>query len=173
VGPARPDRRGADKPINPYGFNFRYHGATYFCDTVLKGSDKWNERTHMYTNYLKPDGTTVTAAEQVMASLGQDIYGIGYGRLGNQTAQTKGLAVAPDETHYVSLTIENVQNRTDPLVTTEYWYANRRPGQPLDPKVREFLRYTLSRQGQEEVERDGKFLPLTAEAAAAGLKRLD
>jgi len=31
--------------------------------------------------------------------------------------------------------------------------------------VREFLRYVLSRQGQEAVERDGKYLPLTADVA--------
>jgi phosphate transport system substrate-binding protein len=35
------------------------------------------------------------------------------------------------------------------------------------------LRYVLSREGQQEVMRDGKFLPLTAAAAREFLKRLD
>jgi phosphate transport system substrate-binding protein len=33
----------ADKPINVYGLNLRYHQASEISDTVLKGSDKWNE----------------------------------------------------------------------------------------------------------------------------------
>ena len=43
----------------------------------------------------------------------------------------------------------------------------------LDPKVREYLRFIVSREGQEAVMRDGKYLPLTAEAARAQLKKLE
>ncbi len=38
--------------------------------------------------------------------------------------------------------------------------------------VREFLRYVLSQEGQLEVERDGKYLPLTAEDARDQLAKL-
>ncbi len=44
---------------------------------------------------------------------------------------------------------------------------------PVDPKVKEFLRYILSREGQEAVVRDGRYLPLTKEAVAEQLKKLD
>ena len=42
----------------------------------------------------------------------------------------------------------------------------------MDPKVREFIRFVLSREGQELVQRDGKYLPLTAEAVRVELKKL-
>jgi phosphate transport system substrate-binding protein len=43
----------------------------------------------------------------------------------------------------------------------------------VDPKLKEFLRFILSRQGQEAIVRDGKYLPLTPEAAAAELRKLE
>ena len=62
-----------------------------------------------------------------------------------------------------------MQSKIDPLLLAKRdlncmvpVYINRKPGAPLDPKVREFLSYILSREGQEAVERDGKMLPLTA-----------
>jgi phosphate transport system substrate-binding protein len=39
--------------------------------------------------------------------------------------------------------------------------------------VKEFLRYVLSREGQETVARDEGYLPLTAEEVQAQLKKLD
>jgi phosphate transport system substrate-binding protein len=54
-----------------------------------------------------------------------------------------------------------------------YAYADRVPGKPMDPTVLEFLRFILSREGQAEVMRDGKYLPLTAEVAKAQLKKLE
>jgi phosphate transport system substrate-binding protein len=43
---------------------------------------------------------------------------------------------------------------------------------PVDPKVREFLRYLLSREGQQDIVNDGGYLPLNADAIAAELKKL-
>ena len=54
-----------------------------------------------------------------------------------------------------------------------YFYLDRVPGKPVDPKLKEFLRFLLSKQGQEAIMKDGKYLPLTPEAAAAELKKLD
>ena len=43
----------------------------------------------------------------------------------------------------------------------------------LDPKVREYLRFIVSREGQECIQRDGKYLPLTAEVSRAQLGILE
>ena len=43
----------------------------------------------------------------------------------------------------------------------------------MDAKTREFIRFVLSREAQELVQRDGKYLPLTAEAAREELRKLD
>ena len=54
-----------------------------------------------------------------------------------------------------------------------YFYINREPGKPVDPKVKEFLRFLLSRQGQEAVVRDGKLLPLPAATVREQLQKLE
>jgi phosphate transport system substrate-binding protein len=73
----------------------------------------------------------------------------------------------------VELTIDNVQNRTYPLADEVYIYLNREPGHPVDPKLKEYLRYILSREGQEAIMRDGKYLPLTADQVREQLRKLD
>jgi phosphate transport system substrate-binding protein len=53
-------------------------------------------------------------------------------------------------------------------------FCNRPPGKAVDPKLREFLRYVLSRQGQQAVLREGGgYLPLLAPAAARELEKLN
>jgi phosphate transport system substrate-binding protein len=69
--------------------------------------------------------------------------------------------------------LDNVQSRAYPLFDRIFAYADRTPGQPFDPKVYEFLRFVLSREGQTEVMRDGKYLPLTAQVAKAQLEKLE
>ena len=44
---------------------------------------------------------------------------------------------------------------------------------PMDPKVREFLRYVLSREGQAIVEKGGFCSPLTAAALQENLAKLE
>ena len=164
----------ADKPIHVYGLNLRYGQAIGFSDHVLKGSDKWNESLIMYANYARPDGTLAIGANQLIQDLARDPYGIAYSGIQNLLPQVKCLPLgAKAGGPFVSLTIENVQSRKYPFVSQEFWDVNRPPGKKVDPAVREYLRYALSREGQEQVARDGKFLPLTAAAAARALKRLD
>lgn len=73
----------------------------------------------------------------------------------------------------VPLTPDTVANRTYPLIRDGYFYINRAPGQKLDPKVREFMRFVLSREGQEIIARVGYYYPLTPEHLAEQLKKLD
>ena len=164
----------AGKPIHVYGLNLRYHQQIQIEMRVFHGGDKWNEDLREYANYAKADGSIGIAANELMKDLSRDRYGIAYSGVQNLTAQTKVLALAPAPGGpYVPLTIENVQNRTYPLIGEEYWYLNREPGRPIDPKLREYLRYTLSREGQEAVVRDGKFLPLTPAVVAEQLRKLE
>jgi phosphate transport system substrate-binding protein len=112
--------------------------------------------------------------------LANDRYGIGIvaaptTNLGS-TSQP-ALKVLPlaesDAGPYVPYTLETVHDRTYLLYDRIYAYADHVPGKPMDPKVLEFLRFVLSREGQAEVMRDGKYLPLTAEVVAAQLKKLE
>jgi phosphate transport system substrate-binding protein len=72
----------------------------------------------------------------------------------------------------VEHTLENVQSRAYPLYNEQYFYVNVKPGTQMDPKVKEFLRYVLSQEGQADIIRDGKYLPLTAAVVREQLKKL-
>ena len=58
-------------------------------------------------------------------------------------------------------------------ITAEFAESWALPGRPLDPKVREFMRYVLSREGQDAVQRDAKYLPLPAHVVREQLRKLD
>jgi phosphate transport system substrate-binding protein len=163
----------ADKPIHVHGFSVRYNTASDFSDKILKGSDKWNEKLQAYGNIVNPDGSRYVEADQITDHVGRDRYAIGYNRFRGDKPHVKRIAVAPGGTHdCVAHTLENVQNRTYPLFTEQYFYTSVKPGTQMDPKVKEFLRYVLSQEGQAEVMRDGKYLPLTAEVVREQLKKL-
>ena len=61
----------------------------------------------------------------------------------------------------------------NPLVRDAYVYLNRAPGRPLDPNVKEFMRFILSREGQEMIAKEGTYLPLSAKMSRAELQKLD
>jgi phosphate transport system substrate-binding protein len=163
----------ANKPIHVYGVNLRYHQALRFEDQVMHGSAKWNPELLEYANYGKPDGTLAIGASMMVEDLAKDPYGICYSEINFTVDGTKTVALAPGDTkNYVPMTRENVQNRSYPLYDTVYLYANGSPEKPMDPKVKEFLRFVLSREGQEAIVKDGKYLPLTKEALDEQLKKL-
>lgn len=163
----------ADKPIHVYGFNMRYSTATEFSDRFLRASDKWNENLHGYAHIVEPNGKRYIEADQITDALARDPYGIAYNRFRGDRPAVRILPVAAEEGGpYVAHTLENTQNRTYPLFSEAYFYASVKPGTALNPLVKEFLRYVLSQEGQAEVERDGKYLPLTADVVRAQLKKL-
>jgi phosphate transport system substrate-binding protein len=51
--------------------------------------------------------------------------------------------------------------------------VNRDPKKPLDPKLREYLRFILSQEGQAQIVRDGKYLPLTRQVIEEERRKLD
>jgi phosphate transport system substrate-binding protein len=164
-----------DKPINVYGRPLKYHQQLHIERLIFKGGDKWNEKLREYAHDESTTGEQKVSTQSLLEDLSKDKYGIAYSNLG-YPAQTKVkyLAVAEKEAGpYVEMTIETIQNRTYPLFAEEYLYINRKPGQPVDPKVKEFLHYVLSQEGQQEVMRDGKFLPLTAAVVREQRKKLE
>jgi phosphate transport system substrate-binding protein len=165
-----------DKPINVYSVTLAgdYHYPRIFEQIVFRGGHKWTESIREYHSVLDSNGSWVSHSEQITADLSKDPYGIAVSWIRYLNPQTKALAIAAKEGGpYAEMTIENVQNRTYPLILREYWYFYRKAGDPVDPKVKEFLRYVLSREGQQAVvTQDGKFLPLTAAVVHEQLRKL-
>ena len=78
----------------------------------------------------------------------------------------KPLAITPaGGSTPIQLGKSTVADRTYPLSRSVYIYIDRTPGEPVDPRVKEFLTYVLSREGQEAVARSGAYLPLTPQLA--------
>jgi len=74
---------------------------------------------------------------------------------------------------HVPRTLETVRDRSYPLFNSIFFYFNKPPGASADPKVEEFLRFVLSREGQEQVQREGRYLPLKSEVVYAQLAKLE
>jgi phosphate transport system substrate-binding protein len=73
---------------------------------------------------------------------------------------------------YVQRSLETVRERSYPMYNQYYFYYNRAPGKSIDPKVEEFLRFILSQEGQEQVQREGRYLPLTGKVVQEQLKKM-
>jgi phosphate transport system substrate-binding protein len=173
----------ADQDITPYGLNQRYHQAVEISDAILQGSDKWNERLRIYANFVAPvaEGKSSMGFGRLQRGLNDDLikdrYGIAYVAQpvgANLPKELKVLELAKTPAGpYYAYTMENLRSRKYPLVDEIYAYADAATGPVLDPQVREYLRFIVSREGQEAVMRDGKYLPLTAEVCRAQLKKLE
>jgi phosphate transport system substrate-binding protein len=78
---------------------------------------------------------------------------------------------AVGSTRYFEPTADNVYAGTYPLARYLYIYVNKAPGQPLDPLIKEFLTYVLTKEGQEVVIKDG-YVPLASEIVDVELEKL-
>lgn len=170
----------ADKPINVHAYNLNFHFPRDFADKVFGGGYKWNEALTEYSNQTQDGaagnfGRLLTAVEQMMDVLGTDIYGITYtSMLYKDKPGVKTVPLARDEQGpFVLPTLESVQSRAYPLSREVYYYTNRPVGGKVDPLVAEYIRFVLSRQGQELVQKDGKYLPLIPEVAERQIRKLD
>jgi phosphate transport system substrate-binding protein len=174
----------ADKPIHVFGYPTGNNIAAFFEFKVLQAPQsggptlpngaRWNCELKEYSNtYDKNDKPVMSSDAFMMQDLGKDKYAIAYSGIHEKTERVKALALAAkDGAPYIPFTLENVANRSYPLGRSMYLYLNRAPGKPLDLKLAEFVRFILSRQGQESVAKQNVFLPLTAAAVGEQLKKL-
>ena len=165
----------AEKPIHTYGFSVRYSAAIGFANIVLAGSDKWADSYMGYGNYRDKNGKVVLEGQQIVDAVGKDPYAIGFALWQDSYAsESRMIAVsAGDSTDYIQPGWDTLFDCSYPLANHFYWYLNHKPGAKWDPKVREFLRFVLSQEGQEILMRDGKYLPLNADLAREQWKKLD
>jgi phosphate transport system substrate-binding protein len=98
----------------------------------------------------------------------QDRYAIGYSGSAYVDAAVKILALSEhSRAPYYPPSYENVARAAYPLSRLIYLNVNRAPGRPLNPVLAEFLRFVLSREGQQIVRDQAIYLPLRASQAVA------
>ncbi|MBV8833077.1 MAG: substrate-binding domain-containing protein [Acidobacteriaceae bacterium] len=163
----------ADKPIHVYGFEISRGFGFYMEQTVFHGSSKWNPDMVEIGDQHLPTGKLLDAGKRILDALANDPLGIAYSSALYANDKVKPIALAiRDSGPYVEPTLETVQNRSYPLTRVIPMFLNRKPGRPVDPKVKEFLRYILSQQGQDAVAQDRGYLPLTPEVVRTQLQKL-
>jgi PBP superfamily domain len=168
----------ANREIQTFGYSAPGF-AIYFERNWFHWSKKWNPNLSEYVEDKEatPDaaGAAVTS-EHALELLSKNKYAIGLAALMNVNnyPDLKVLSISPHKGEpAVPMTPGNVSNRTYPLIRDAYFYVNKEPGQPLDPRAREFMRFVLSREGQEIIARMGYYYPLDADHLREQLKKLD
>lgn len=150
----------ADKPISLYGRNSASGTYGYFKEHALAKGD--------YKDTVKEQ----PGSSSVVQGVASDKYAIGYSGIGYITADVRALAIAADaKTAPIAADAAHAYSGEYPLARMLYVYVNVKPGTPLEPLRREFLRFVLSRQGQELVVKDG-YYPVTARIAENALKSI-
>lgn len=98
----------------------------------------------------------------VVQSVSTSLNGIGYSGIGYKTSSVRALPLAKKPGQkFVEASPENSLNGSYPLARSLLVYVNKKPGQPLAPLEREFLKMVMSKVGQEVVVKDG-YIPLPA-----------
>jgi phosphate transport system substrate-binding protein len=180
----------ADRQIQTYGY-VAPGFATNFERLVMHWSVKWNPNFKEYVEAKEATadaGGSSVVSQRMYEALEKDKYGIGWGALmhvngtcvnpdGSKCPGYGGLKVlalskTPDGPA-IALTADNVKNRGYPLIRDAYIYVNKAPGRPMDPKVREFIRFVLSREGQQVIQKAGIYSPLPAAYIREQLDKLD
>lgn len=138
----------ASRPISLYGRNSASGTYGFFKEHTLKNGD--------YKDSVKEQPGSASVVQGVT----EDRYGIGYSGIGYRTSGVKVVSLA-ETTAFSDGSYADVVAGKYPLNRFLFIYINRAPGKPLDPLVKEFIKFVLSKEGQEVVVKDG-YLPLTA-----------
>ena len=163
-----------NQPINPYGYDAETNTGLFFKRVVFNGSDKWSCDLKEFSDQKKPDGGVSDASDQILQALAHDRYGIAYANPQYANPRVRAIAIAStDAALAYETTTTNLIERKYPLGRATSIYINREPGKPIDSKVKEFLLYILSQDGQQDVAREGDFLPLSKETVADQRRKLE
>ena len=158
----------ATRPVHLYGLRSPNGIEWYFKIRVMKMGE--------YREGIQfTKGRGFTHAFNVAAEdMAQHPGGLTYALLANVTPNTRVVPLSEEPGgRCVAPTVQSVYDHSYPLSRYVYIYVNRAPGQPLKPKVKEFMRAVLSRGGQEQVAADGVYLPLQPAVVREELARLN
>jgi len=136
----------AERPISLFGRNPASGTYGFFKEHTLKNGD--------YKDTVK----TQPGSAAVVQGVTEDRFAIGYSGIGYITPGVRAVPLAEKEgAKFIEANAENAYSGDYPLARFLYIYFNKDPNKPLDPAVREFLKYVLSKDGQLITIKDGYF----------------
>ncbi|MGD0334335.1 MAG: phosphate ABC transporter substrate-binding protein PstS family protein [Xanthobacteraceae bacterium] len=150
----------AGRPIALYSRNTLSGTYEYFRETALYGGD------------YKPGIKLLPGSEAVIQNVADDKFAIGYSGIGYKT---DGVRTVPLASYYGGTCYDAAAEPTlsgkYPIARYLYVYVNKKPAQALDPLRAEFIKYILSKDGQEQTEKGG-FYSITNEIREQELTKL-
>lgn len=141
----------ASRPLSKYGRNSASGTYGFFKEVALKNGD--------YAADVKEQ----PGSASVVQGVEKELNGVGYSGIGYKTSGVRVVPIA-DKAGAVELTQKTVEKFQYPISRYLYVYINA-PPTGVEPLTKEFIRFVLSREGQEVVKKDGYF-PLPRAAAA-------
>lgn len=157
-----------DRDIALYGRNSASGTYGFFKEHALNKGD--------FSDYVKEQ----PGSSAVVSAVSSDPYAMGYSGVGYMTSGVKALALSPknaaegqkiDQIAFAP-SYENCLSGKYPLSRFLNIVVNKAPGKPLDPLTKEFIKFVLSKEGQQIVVKDG-YYPLPAKVTEKILKKLD
>lgn len=149
-----------DLAISLYGRNSASGTYGFFKDNALRGGD------------FKSSVKEQPGSSAVVQGIGSDLAGIGYSGIGYRTSDVRAIPLGESMDALADCTPENCFDGSYPLARFLLIYVNNKPGEEMDLLTKEFLKFVVSKQGQEIVVRDGYF-PLPAAVAAEVVAQLE
>lgn len=152
----------ADKPIHAWGVEIP-NGYDVFVNQRVLANGQWRE------GIGAPH--TVLPLSNIVAA---DKYAISYtGLAWNNNPNTKVLKLsARPGDPYHEANFQEVAAQTYPLSRVIYIFANKAPGKSLNPVLKEFIKFALSKEGQADVVKDAIFTPLPSAMQRVELEKL-
>lgn len=148
-----------NKPLSLYGRNSASGTYGFFKESALDKGD--------FRSSVKEQ----PGSASVVQGIEKDLGGIGYSGIGYKTSGVKAVPVSfrggpvvPNQ--------KSANNFSYPITRYLYVYVNKDPVKGLDPLVKEFIRFVLSRQGQEITMKDG-YYPISAKKEAEMMAELE
>ena len=150
----------SDKPISIYGRNSASGTYAYFKEIALFHGD--------YKDTVKEQ----PGSSAVVQGVANDKYAIGYSGVGYKTPDVRIVSLAAKEgAKGYEANAANAYDGNYPLARFLYVYFNKKPNEPLNPLMAQFLRYVFSKQGQMIVIKDG-FYPVSKALADEDLGKV-
>ena len=149
----------ANRALSLYGRNSASGTYGFFKEHALKNGD------------FRATVKEQPGSSSVVQGVARDLGGIGYAGIGYKTSGVKAVALAEASGATQEPTLENSLSGAYPLARFLYVYVNKKPSEPMDKLVHEFIKFINSKQGQEVVVKDG-YYPMPAAVATATLALL-
>lgn len=151
----------ANTPMSLYGRNSASGTYGYFKEHALFKGD------------FKDTVKEQPGSASVVLGITEDKAAIGYSGIGYATSGVRAVPLSDKKGGQIfEANYANVLSGKYPLSRMLYIYVAKEPNKPLPAATKEFLKYVLSKEGQQIVVKDG-FLPLPASVIEKELAKLN